>query len=229
MASVVAFSGTTWAADEAAAKFDTAPQARHRVAPVYPYEMLVSGKSGWAEADFVVDHAGRAQFTSPHGSDKAFAKAVAAMVEASDFSPARKDKRAVMAPSMERYTFNGEASLDFDARRVLNEIRQGGEGIVAVSELNERPKAVRQAAPVYPRALKSDGMTGQAEIEFIIDREGRVLFPKIVSASHEDFGWAAATAVSQWRFQPVEKDGQKVDVRMTVPVIFDARQLAAAD
>ena len=56
-----------------------------------------------------------------------------------------------------------------------------------------------------------------------------MLFPRIISATQEDFGWAAATAVAQWRFQPPTKNGQKVDARMTVPVLFDARKLAAAD
>lgn len=210
-------------------KVDIVPQARRRVAPVYPYDMLVAGRAGWAEVDFLVDHSGRAQLTSPHGSDREFALAMAAMAEASDFTPARKDNRAVMAPSAERYTFNGEASLDFEARRILTEIRQGQNNILPLNALAERPAPVKQVTPIYPRAMKSDKQTGQAEIEFIINREGRVLFPRIVSASHEDFGWAAATAVSQWRFQPPVKDGKKVDVRMRIPVIFDARQMAEVD
>jgi outer membrane biosynthesis protein TonB len=56
-----------------------------------------------------------------------------------------------------------------------------------------------------------------------------VHFPHIVSASHEDFGWAAATAVAQWKFAPPQKNGEKVEVRMKTQVLFDARQLAAAD
>jgi outer membrane biosynthesis protein TonB len=56
-----------------------------------------------------------------------------------------------------------------------------------------------------------------------------VLFPRIVSASHEDFGWAASVAVAQWRYQPPQKDGRSVEVRMTVPILFTAQQLAEAD
>jgi TonB family protein len=98
-----------------------------------------------------------------------------------------------------------------------------------LQELDERPKTVRQDSPVYPRALKDDSLTGQAEIEFIVGADGRVHYPRIVSATQEDFGWAAATAIAQWQFQPPTKDGKHVDVRMTVPVLFDARKLAAAD
>lgn len=221
-------SGTTPTAT-GAAKYEVAPVAKRKVVPVYPYELLVNGRSGWAEASFVIDYSGRPLFANPkRSSDPAFAKAVVAMIEASQYVPGRRDKHSVMSPASERYQFAGEESLDAHARSVLDTLRHGG-GLAAATELDERPKAVRQDSPAYPRALKDDGMTGQAEIEFVIDRDGRVLFPRIVSASHEDFGWAAATAVAQWRFQPPQKGGQHVDAIMRVPILFDAHKLASSD
>lgn len=214
----------------AAAKFDIAPAVKRKVAPVYPYEMLIEGRTGWAEATFVIDYSGRALFANPKdASDPAFAKAVVAMIEASQYVPGRRDKVSVMSPSKEEVHFLGESSLDQGSRRVLAMLRSKGAGLVPMAELDERPKPLRQDSPAYPRALKDDGLTGHAEIEFVLDRDGRVLFPRILSASHEDFGWAAATAVSQWRFQPPQKNGQKVDARMRVPILFDAQKLASSD
>ena len=69
-------------------------------------------------------------------------------------------------------------------------------------------------------ALRAEGPTGSAEIEFIIDREGRARLPRIVSASREEFGWAAATAIAQWVFDPPKKNGQPVDTRVRIPVSF---------
>jgi TonB family protein len=196
---------------------------------VYPYEMLIQGKQGWAEASFVIDYAGRPLFTNPAAaSDPAFAKAVVAMIEANQFAPVKKDKRATMAQSAQRFSFD-DASLSPETRRVIVELRKEHPAICNVTELDERPKALRQDSPVYPRAMKDDGLTGQAEIEFVVTAEGKVVCPRILSASQEDFGWAAAAAVAQWRFQSPTKNGQKVDVRMTVPILFDARRLAAAD
>lgn len=234
----VALTTSVWAAPsasseksgDASGKGQTASQAKRAINLVYPYEMLISGKAGWAEANFVIDYAGRPLFTNPSGaSDPAFAKAAVAMIEANEFTPAKKGKRVVMTPSCQRFTFEGENALDADARRVLGELRKAQPAICSVAELDQRPKAINQDSPVYPRALKDDGLTGQAEIEFVVTSEGKVLFPRIISATQEDFGWAAATAVAQWRFQPPTKNGQKVDARMVVPILFDARKLAAAD
>jgi TonB family protein len=207
-----------------------APPAKRKVIPIYPYDMIVEGKSGWADANFLIDYTGRPLFTVPAGSsDGDFGKAVVAMVEASEFIPNRRDKHPVMTPALEHFRFEGEQSLDPDAKRVLAELRKPSPAICASGDLDERPKAMRQDSPVYPRALKDDGITGQAEIEFIVARDGRVLFPRIVSATHEDFGWAAAVAVGQWRFQPPQRNGQAVETRMRVPVLFDAHKLASSD
>ncbi|PTY03793.1 hypothetical protein DB347_21430 [Opitutaceae bacterium EW11] len=214
----------------AVVKYDVAPSAKRKVAPVYPYDLLIQGKTGWAEATFVIDYVGRPLFANPkNASDPAFAKALVAMVEASEYVPGKRDKRIVMSPTEEKIQFSPEQSLDDEARRVLSLLRAGGAEIPSLAQLDERPRAVRQDSPAYPRALKDDGLTGQAEIEFVIDRQGRALFPRIVSATHEDFGWAAATAVARWRFQPPTRNGEKVEARMSVPILFDSRKLAASD
>ena len=234
----VALTTSVWAANGATTDSDTAAnvpsayqgQTKRPINLIYPYEMLLEGKPGWAEASFVIDYAGRPLFTNPSGaSDPAFAKAAVAMIEANEFTPTKKGRRATMTPSSLRFAFDGEAALDAEGRRVLAELRKPQPAICNVAELDQRPKVLSQAAAVYPRALKDDGMTGQAEIEFVVSSEGKVLFPRIVTATQEDFGWAAAIAVAQWRFQPPTRNGQKVDVRMSVPILFDARKLAAAD
>ncbi|MFT3783979.1 MAG: energy transducer TonB [Nibricoccus sp.] len=227
----VALTTGMWAGSNSAAQSQSEQvQPKRQIALIYPYEMLIQGKTGWAETNFVVDYAGRPLFTTASGSsDPAFAKAAIAMIEASEFAPVKKDRRATMAQTSQRFNFPGETSLPADARRVLNELRKPQPSICNVSDLDERPKALRQDVPVYPRAMKDDGLTGQVEIEFIVTANGDVVFPRIISASHEDFGWAAAAAVAQWRFQPPMKNGQKVDAKMTVPILFDARRLAAAE
>jgi TonB family protein len=206
------------------------PTPKHKPPMICPYELVVSGEAAWADASFVVDYLGRPLFAvTSASSNKAFGKAVIAMVEATEYNPGKKGAYRTMSPASEHYQYDGEASLDPEARRVLAELRKSQPSILAASELDERPKVLKQVAPTYPRALKDDGLTGQAEIEFIVSRDGSVLFPKINSATHEDFGWAASVAVAQWRYQPPQKDGRAVEVRVVVPIVFTAQKLAEAD
>ena len=210
--------------------YDVAPIVKRKPTPVYPYEMVMSGQSGSADAIFVVDYVGRPLFTTAGGTGNAtLAKAAIAMVEASEYTPGRKGAQRVMSPTTEHFQFDGEKSLNPEARRVLAELRKPTPAILSLTELDERPKVLQQVAPAYPRALKDDGLTGQAEIEFVVSRNGEVLFPRIVSATHEDFGWAATVAVAQWRYQPPQKNGKNVEVRMRVPILFTAQKLAEMD
>lgn len=198
--------------------------------PVYPYELLVAGKGGgWAEVRFAVDYAGTATFCTIVGSSHiAFGKSLQAEIESVEFIPPRKNGQPLMTSLQERYDFPAEPPLDPISRDVLEELRKPDPMFVKVTQLDAPPVAVRQDPSTYPWALRSDGVAGRAEIEFIIDRNGRALFPRIISATHSDFGWAAATAVSRWRFQPPKQNGQKVDVRLTMPVVFDVSAAEAA-
>ncbi len=208
---------------------DTAPVAKQQAPLVYPYEQLIKGEAGIGEVTFVVDMTGKVLLTSCAGAANSdFSRSVMAMVEASDFTPAKKGKKSVFATKQQTVKFIPE-SLDEGASRVLTELRNHSSGILSVGQLDDRPKVIKQSAPVYPRALKSDQLTGSAEIEFVVDKDGVVRFPRIVSASHPDFGWAAATAVAQWRYEKPMSNGQNVDVRITVPIVFDEQKLASTD
>jgi len=208
---------------------DAAPRAQASRAynPVYPYEALIAGRSGWAEISCTIDSAGRATFLRIVGaSDPAFGSAFQADLEAVEFSPPRKNGRAVMSQLTERFNFPAHPALDAVAKEVLAELRKPEPAILSVDQLDKKPESIRQPRPAYPWVQRSDGASGQAEIEFIIDRNGRPLFPRIVSATQGDFGWAAVTGVLRWRYQPPVKNGEKVDARIKVTVTFDINKSA---
>ncbi len=193
-----------------------------KLSPVYPLDSLLKGKTGWAEVRFMVDYSGRAVMTCVSSSSSpSFGHALLADIEANEFIPPRVNGKPTLTLTGERFIFEGEAQLDPSEKRVLAELRQTIPTIISAKELDKPLAATRQPAPVYPYALESDGLSGRAEVEFIVDREGHVLFPRIVSATQEDFGWATATAVTRWRFQPPVKAGAKVDARTSLVVNFD--------
>jgi len=202
-------------------------QASRAYNPVFPYDALIAGRSGWAEISFTVDYNGRATFLTVDGaSDAAFASAFQADVEAVEFSPPRKNGHPMMSQLKARFDFPGPPVSDDVARAILAELRKPKPAIYAVDELDKKPEPIRQPQPAYPWVLRSDEVSGQAEIEFVIDRNGRPLFPHIVSATNGDFGWAAATGIQRWRYQPPVKNGEKVDALIKVTVTFDISKAA---
>lgn len=195
--------------------------------PVYPYEDLIAGREGWAEIGFSVDSVGRVILAAPVGaSEPAFAHALMADLEAIEFSPPRKNGQPMVSLGRERYDFPAQPILDRVATEILAELRKPAPAITPVAELDSKPEAIRQPVKVYPWVLRSDEISGEAEIEFIIDRDGRPLFPRIVSATHEDFGWAAATDVLNWRYKSPTKNGVKVDTRITEKIVYDLKNAA---
>ncbi len=206
-----------------------APKSVRNTAPVYPYQLLLQGKEGHAEVEFTIEYSGKAILASVvNASDPAFAKALIADVEANEFLPPRVNGQPRLAQAQLRYSFNGNAGLDATAREILAELRKPMPAIAHADLLDKKPVASRQEQPVYPYSLLSDGVSGKAEIEIVVDRTGRVLFPRVLSATNEDIGYAAAAAVTRWRYQPGQKAGQPVDSRLSVTITYDQAKMATS-
>jgi RNA polymerase sigma factor (sigma-70 family) len=90
-----------------------------------------------------------------------------------------------------------------------------------LAQADHMPAVRYQARPVYPPALSIAGVTGEATISFVVDREGNVRDVSAVKSTHAEFGTAAVEAVQKWKFQPGQRGGILVNTRMTVPVVFD--------
>ncbi len=82
-------------------------------------------------------------------------------------------------------------------------------------------KVVSQRTPVFPLSVQSRLTQGQAKLEFLIDEEGRVRLPRIVTAADPAFGYAAIQAVSAWRFEPPKASGKPVVARVRLPFEFN--------
>jgi TonB family protein len=221
--------GTGFSAETPAAIDFITPKSVRVTAPVYPFHLLMEGKEGTAEIQFTIEYSGRAILSSSSSkSDPAFAKALLADVEANEFLPPRINGQPKLAQAQIRYSFNSTAGLDPNARQILAELRKLMPAIPRAEELDKKPTPVRQDQPVYPYSLQSDGVSGRAELEIVIDRTGRVLFPRVISATNEDIGYAAAAAVAKWRYQAPLKNGQPVDARMNVTVSYDNAKMASS-
>lgn len=203
-------------------RYDRPPSIRTLVPVVYPYEQLLANKRGMAEVALLIAPDGLTrEIRVRAASEPAFGLALAAAMEAWEFEPAMKNGQpsgALLARGQE-FKVDGEDRLVSEGtRRLLRLLSSETPAIVDISALDAVPQHIDRIAPVFPH--KHAGKDGSAEIEFIIDREGNVHLPRIVSASEPEFGWAAATAVIRWKFEPPRKAGEPADARVRIQLDF---------
>ncbi|MCU0224718.1 MAG: energy transducer TonB [Acidobacteria bacterium] len=55
---------------------------------------------------------------------------------------------------------------------------------------------------------------------FIVDKDGRVVNPKVEKSDHPAFERPALDAVRQWKFEPAVRGGEKVASKMRIPIRF---------
>ncbi|HVS53149.1 MAG TPA: TonB family protein [Opitutaceae bacterium] len=199
---------------------DDQPHLRAASDPVWPYESLLKHEAGSASVEFGVDARGSVQDVRVReATSPAFGLALAAAVERWVFDAARRDGRGIEVKLLKRADFNlpDPANEEDPLGRVValmqkGEIRGGG--------LDDALAPVYRPSPQYPEALRGAGLRGEATIEFVVDREGRVRLPRIVSATRDEFGWSAATAVAQWVFKAPRRKGEPADVQVRAPFSF---------
>ena len=190
------------------------------IEPVYPREHLLAGGEGTATAEFTVTTNGRTEeVTIISSSAPEYGAALQAAVEAWAFKPASTDGASV--PARMRVVYGFVPPNVGNGQRLAEALRPGGAGVGGPSGLDQKLKPLWRGFPVYPAALREGQLKGSAEIEFIIDRDGRVRLPRVKSATREEFGWAAATAISQWVFERPTRKGEPVDITVTIPVNFN--------
>ena len=85
------------------------------------------------------------------------------------------------------------------------------------------PRLTRPVEPEYPPGLHEAGVEGQVEAVFRVDRKGGVVEPDVSYATHPEFGEAVKAVLSQWRFSPARRDGQSIEQRVRMPVVFTIR------
>jgi TonB family protein len=114
--------------------------------------------------------------------------------------------------------FNGaaisQAEADLTAARDATAAQTN---IVSAASL----KRVRMVSPTYPDAARKRGVEGWVELAFTVQTNGTVDNVEVRNASPaEVFDDAAMRAVRQWRFEPIVRNGEKVEQRAMVRLKF---------
>ncbi|MSU70393.1 MAG: energy transducer TonB [Opitutaceae bacterium] len=84
------------------------------------------------------------------------------------------------------------------------------------------PRPFFGPAPEYPVHLLPAQARGEAVVAIRITAKGVVEDSVVKSATDPAFGEAAITAIRQWRFLPLVKDGQATETTVVMPFVFPA-------
>jgi TonB family protein len=191
--------------------------------------MMRRNQEGKAKVSFTIDSNGNvAQATVVEASDPDFGFAAQAMIEAWKFESAKKAGKSVLSALAKEQTFSldmanaDNADYSESAKELKKAIETNQLKLYPQNELDLLPAVRYQVLPVYPRSLFRQGLQGTAKLEFIVDQSGMVQWPRILSASKPEFGWAAATAIKRWIFEPPKKNAEPVYGRFVMPIDFNA-------
>jgi len=94
--------------------------------------------------------------------------------------------------------------------------------IASLADLDQRPRAIFQTTPNYPQELRKRNLEGSVQVVFLVDRDGKVVSPKVEKSTNPSFDRPAIEAVRQWKFQAGTRNGEKVSFKMRVPITFSA-------
>ncbi|HET7108179.1 MAG TPA: TonB family protein [Candidatus Acidoferrum sp.] len=80
-------------------------------------------------------------------------------------------------------------------------------------------KLIKSVQPIYPQMAKSQHVSGNVQVDALIDAEGNVSAMKVLSgpALLRD---AALQSLKQWKYQPAELNGQPTSMHLTVTLQF---------
>ncbi|HYP16185.1 MAG TPA: TonB family protein [Opitutus sp.] len=194
------------------------------VDPIWPLDLLLKGEGGSAVVEFTIRESGTVRNVRvKEASHPEFGHALTAAMEGWRFSRPLQDGQLAEVTLIKRHDFivptedagGGRGAL----ARLVNGLRAGS--VSGAKGLDTRLAPTFQVSPGYPANLVgASAEAGSAQIDFVVDREGRARLPKVVSATREEFGWAAATAVAQWSFQLPRRGGEPVDVKVRIPFNF---------
>lgn len=223
IASASLIAATTAVAEEPADDQIVPPTPIYKVDPSHPAELYSRGIEGEAIIIASLDRTGTViEPIVDRSSHEEFG--LASMIAASEwiFEPATKN--GVPIPISVKIPFNFriafEHKLNVESGREV--FQQLDVPVIPSFELGQAPTPsfVPAFDEFYPEELRNSGKSSAVSLEFIINPDGNVINPRIVSISTPGFEEAAMRAVSHIKYKTVRVEGQPVYVSNMMPIQF---------
>ena len=131
------------------------------------------------------------------------------------------------------WAVEGKRSANLKAQEIQYEnAARLPDGVFAPGDVDKKPSLTNKAEAAgalqrtYPSALHSAGIEGHARVQFVIDERGNVdrSTIRVLSATHEAFGEAAADVVEVLRFSAGQRQGESVPVMLEMPLVWQPRR-----
>ncbi len=98
----------------------------------------------------------------------------------------------------------------------------GFKNLFDLASLDQPPVPRVQVRPNYPIEMSRAGINGEVVVGLVIDSEGNVRNPYIISSTHREFESEALRAIARWKFKPGRKNGVDVSTRnVRLPIVFN--------
>jgi protein TonB len=100
--------------------------------------------------------------------------------------------------------------------------------VYPIAEVTDKPRFASSARAAeliqqsYPADLKSRGVGGMVELQFVVDSKGKVdpTSVEVVDATQTALGEAAKKVVAKLDFQPGKVNGSAVKTKVVLPIIY---------
>ena len=199
------------------------PVAIRTVNPKHPDGLLKKLVNGDAEIDCLVTAEGRVAdarvFAASHPE---FGEAAMEAVRQWEFRPAERNGTpiAMRVRIPIAFQISDDQLLEAMAGHPLHEKIDGS--IIPAEQLPTWPYPKKILMPRYPANLRGSGKYGKAVVAIVINKEGKVINPKVVKYTYPEFIWPALVTVVNLEFEPVRVDKTPIYVSMELQYDFKA-------
>jgi TonB family protein len=167
-------------------------------------------KEIWIHAPIEIAADGKAQIGELKGVSGALSAMAKQALTNSRFLPAHRNGAAVVS------------STHLTAILVLTPVRADDYSI-SLKDINLAPTGLAVAPPLYPADMVRGNRSGDVELRLRIGVDGKPVYLRTVSSSHQAFEKAAIASMKRWKFEPQRIAGRPVEVEVSQPVRFFPR------
>lgn len=194
-------------------KLDQQPVPLYQAQPGYPYHARILGLEGEVVIEFIVMSTGEVTQAKPvRYTHPIFIEPALFAVNRWRFKPGRHNGRLVNSRMQVPIYFqlHGDSTDD------------------APLPDNSPLRPVYKVAPQVSRDDAAGMKGGEVVLNFKVQTNGQAAEARVVSSTDPRLEAPALAAIAQWLFMPARKDGQWLEQRATIPIVFDAKDAVTA-